>query len=96
VDYGVSGIAWKEVGNKRTLLGRNPKEPGMMATRMIIERTLVAFRDGTKPPCSAEDARDVLEVIAACYHSSRTGRRIEMDSAEVRELASLRMGAPPA
>jgi predicted dehydrogenase len=93
VDYGVSGMAWREVGNDRTLLARNPKDPGMIATRYVFEKTLEAFRSGGAPPASARDARDVLEVIAACYHAAATGRRIELDGAAPPELTSMRMGA---
>ena len=95
VDYGVSGIAWEEVGTKRTPLGKNPKEPGMIATRYVIEKTLAAFENGTKPPASAEDGRDVLEVIAAGYRSAATGQRIELGTSAVSTLYSLRMGAHP-
>lgn len=95
IDYGVSGIAWREVGNKRTLLARNPKDPGMVATRLVFEKSLAAFRDGTKPPASAEDGRDVLEVIAACYHSAAAGCRVSLDGAESLGLGSMRMGAVP-
>lgn len=94
-DYGVSGMAWSEVGNKRTLLARNPKDPGMIATRLVFEKSLAAFLDGTKPPASGEDGRDVLEVIAACYHSAATGRRVSLDGAEAAALGSMRMGAVP-
>ena len=47
VDYGVSGMAWREVGNDRTLLARNPKDPGMIATRYVFEKTLEARRSCT-------------------------------------------------
>ena len=96
IDYGVSGMAWREVGNTRTLLARNPKDPGMIATRYVFEKTLQAFRSGGAPPASAHDARDVLEVIAACYHAAATGRRIGLDASAPPELASMRMGANPA
>jgi predicted dehydrogenase len=95
-DYGVSGMAWREVGNARTLLARNPKEPGMIATRYVFEKSLDAFRTGGGPPASAHDARDVLEVIAACYHAAATGRRITLDASAPSELQSMRMGASPA
>jgi predicted dehydrogenase len=95
-DYGVSGIAWKEVGNQRTLLSRNPKDPAMIATRRLFERSLAAFRDGGEPPASAQAGRDVLEVIAACHHAAVTGRRLALDSDEVRSLSELRMGAAAA
>jgi predicted dehydrogenase len=89
-------MAWREVGNARTLLARNPKEPGMIATRFVFEKSLDAFRTGGAPPASAGDARDVLEVIAACYHAAATGRRIVLDSGAPPELKSMRMGANPA
>jgi predicted dehydrogenase len=93
VDYGVSGMAWEESGNQRRPLGRNPKEPGMIATRNVFERTLEAFARGTLPPATGEDGRDVLEVIAAAYHSATTGRRVQLDSDEVRSLSGMHMGA---
>ncbi len=96
VDFGASGMAWSERGNQRTLLGRNPKAPGVMATRYVFEKTLAAFRDGTAPPASAEWARDVLEVIVACYHSAATGERIALGSGQMAGLDTMRLGAPPA
>lgn len=96
IDYGVSGMAWREAGNARTLLARNPKDPGMIATRFVMEKSLEAFRTGGAPPASARDARDVLEVIAACYHSAATGRRIDLDAGTPPQLAEMRMGASPA
>ena len=75
---------------------RNPKEPGMIATRYVFEKSLDAFRTGGAPPASARDARDVLEVIAGCYHAAATGRRITLDSGAPSELQSMRMGANPA
>jgi predicted dehydrogenase len=93
VDYGVSGMAWEEIGNQRRQLCRNPKEPGMIATRSVFERTLEAFARGTLPPATAEEARDVLQVIAAAYHSANTGRRVELDSDESRALSGLHMAA---
>lgn len=95
-EYGVSGMAWREVGNQRTFLARNPKDPGMVATRFVLEKTLDAFRTGGTPPADAQCGRDVLEVVAACYESDRLGRRLEMDSPEVRSLTGLAMGADPA
>ncbi len=93
IDYGTSGIAWREVGNRRTLLARNPREPGMNATRLVIERTVAAIQNGTAPPASAEDARQGLEVIAACYHAARTGERISLGNGSHEALHSMQMGA---
>jgi len=92
VEYGVSGIAWRERGNSRTLLARNPKDPRMVATRLVFERSIEAFRKGERPPITGRDGRDVLEVIAACYHAAATGRRVPLTPSEVAPLASIRMG----
>jgi predicted dehydrogenase len=94
-EYGTSGVAWREVGARRMLLARNPKDPGMIATRYVFEKTLRAFQNGSAPPASGRDGRDVLEVIAACYLSATTGRRVTLGSPEVDALSSLRMGALP-
>ena len=96
LEYGVSGMAWSEVGPARRVLARNPKDPGMVATRYVLEKTVAAFRDGTRPPATGEDGRDVLEVIAACYHSAASGRRIPMDDPAVKALHGVKMGAAPA
>ena len=96
IDYGVSGIAWREVGNHRTFLARNPKDPTVTATRDVFRKTIEAFAAGTKPPASAQDGRDILEIIAACYHSAQTGQRVTLDEETSRRLAGVRMGAPPA
>lgn len=92
VEYGISGLAWRERGSRREFLARNPKDPGMVATRTVIERTLAAFRDGSEPPASGEAGRDVLAVIAAAYHSAATGRRCELDEAMLEELREVRLG----
>jgi len=75
IDYGVSGLAWREIGNARSLLARNPKEPRVVSTRYVLEKSLAAFATGGRPPATAEDGRDALEVISACYSSAATGRR---------------------
>jgi predicted dehydrogenase len=94
-DFGVAGLAWCEKGAKRTFLARNPRDPGMVATRSILERTLAAFRDGGEPPVNARLARDVLLVLAASYHSAATGSRVTLDAAGERLLTPFRMGAAP-
>ncbi len=92
LEFGPSGMAWRERAGQREFLARNPKEPGMIATRSVIERTLTAFRDGTEPPASGQAGRDVLAVIAAAYRSAATGTRSIIDSALLAELHQLRLG----
>jgi predicted dehydrogenase len=93
-DFGVSGLAWREVGPRRAFLARNPRDPGMIATRAILQGTLRAFRDGTEPPVGAAIARDVLFVLAACYRAAADGCRVVLDPACEQALAGFRMGAP--
>lgn len=85
IDYGISGLAWREVGNARSLLARNPKEPRVVSTRLILERSLAAFASGGRPPATAEDGRDALEVIEACYSSAVTGRRTSVGATQPAE-----------
>jgi D-apiose dehydrogenase len=75
VDYGVSGLAWRENGNARKLLARNPGNPRVVATRYVLEKSLEAFAKGGRPPATAKDGRDALEVIDACYSAAVTGLR---------------------
>jgi predicted dehydrogenase len=93
VEYGIAGIAWREVGNRRHLLARNPRDPGMIATRHVLGRSLAAFRDGTELPTGASAARDVLRVIAAAYRSAATGQRVSLDAGAGDGPGALRMGA---
>lgn len=95
LEFGVSGLAWREVGSRRTVFARNPKDPGMLATRYVLERSLKSFSDGSKLLTSAADARDVLAVTAAAYASAAAGRRIELTDATLAELSSMHMGSAP-
>jgi predicted dehydrogenase len=76
IEYGIAGLAWKEVGDRRTLVARNPRRPEVAATRALLEKTLAAFQAGTPPPESAADGRAALDVITACYQSAATGQRV--------------------
>lgn len=96
LEYGVSGLAWREQGHARSIIEKNPKDPAMAATRLLLEKTLHAFRTGGAVPASAQDGRDVMEVVAACYHAAATGRRVELATAPTREMAAVALGALPA
>ena len=88
-EFGAAGMAWREEGTRRVFLARNGKDPGMFATREIFVRSLAAFRNGTRPPVDGAEARRVLEVIAACYESAATGRRVALDGSEAASLHAL-------
>ncbi len=90
IELGASGIAWRETGHARAMIAKNPKHPAMAATRAMLEQTLAAFRDGGRPPATAEDGCDALEVLAACYRAAATGRRVAVDGSP--ELVAFRFG----
>lgn len=77
-EWGPSGIAWAERGDRRERFASNPKDPAMVGTRRLLERTIRALAEGSPVPVSAEDGRLTLEVIGASYESARTGTRIEL------------------
>jgi predicted dehydrogenase len=91
-EFGAAGIAWRESGARRQLLARNPRDPGMIATRMVFERTFAAFRNGGEPPASGETGRDVLAVIGAAYRSAATGCRVAIDDALLAQLHDVSLG----
>jgi predicted dehydrogenase len=78
-EYGRSGVAWRETTTGRTLVARNPGSPNAAATRVVLDRTFSAFRDGSEPPTSGAQARRLLEVVDLCYESAATGRRISFN-----------------
>ncbi len=94
-EYGLAGLAWREQGYTRQFVARNPSEPTMHATRENLRQSLAAFASGGRPPTTAQDARDVHEVIAACYHAAAVGRRVVLGSHELQPLAGWRLGAAP-
>ncbi len=79
IEYGSSGLAWSEQGARRVQLSRNPSNPRVVATRLVLERSLAAFETGSRPPATPEDALDALRVIDACYTSASTGTRIAVE-----------------
>lgn len=80
VDYGLGGLAWAEIGRRRKVLARGPKEMNVAATGDLLVGAVEAFRSGAEPPSSAREARDVIAVIEAAYESHATGSRIELTS----------------
>jgi hypothetical protein len=52
----------------------------MVATRLLLERTLTALRSGSEVPASGEAGRDAVRVVAASYVSASENRRVALDS----------------
>jgi len=86
VELGASGLAWRETGSKRRIIGRNPKDAPMVATRLLLERTLEGLRTGGSVPASGEAGRDAVHVVAAAYVSAREGRRVLLEEHEPARL----------
>jgi len=76
--YGLGGLAWAEVGQRRKVLARNPRNPGVAATRALFREIVRALQEGREPPSSGRNARDGLLVIEAAYRSAEAGERVEI------------------
>jgi predicted dehydrogenase len=79
--YGLGGLAWAEVGTRRKMLARNPRNPSVAATVMLFDEIVTALQEGREPPASGRRARDGLLVIEAAYRSAESGRRVELANA---------------
>lgn len=93
LEYGASGLAWSEAGDRRRTLARNGRRPRRRATGVLLERTLAAIAAGKPPPVSLEEARAGLEVVAAGYRSVELGRRVALRDGEGADLAALDLAA---
>ena len=78
--YGLGGVAWEERGTARRSLARNPKDPGIVATKELFRKIAAALAEGHEPPSSAREAREGLRVIEAAYRSAATGERVVLDA----------------
>jgi predicted dehydrogenase len=92
LEYGLSGLAWREVGGRRTIAARNPRDPNMTATRVVLDRTLTAFRNGGEPPTSGATARRLLEIVDACYESAAVGRRVSIPGPMAQDITGTASG----
>jgi predicted dehydrogenase len=81
VDFAQGGMAWLERGLQRKTLARNRGDAGMRATAALLDQVVEALQGDREPPSSAREARDVLRVIEAAYHSAATGERVELEPA---------------
>ena len=95
LEWGASGLAWRETGGRRRTLARNPREAGMVASRRLLEKTLAGFATGGEVPANGEVGLLGLEVLAACYHAADTGTRVLLDEATLQRLADFPIGRVP-
>ena len=93
VDFGLGGLAWAELGERRQVLARSPRDTSAHATAQLLQQIVAALRADREPPSSGREGRDVIAVIEAAYESARTGTRIEPDLAGSRAAAG--RASPP-
>jgi predicted dehydrogenase len=72
------GQAWLEIGERRRILARNPRDAFADATSRHLDSVLEAVARGLEPPASARRARDVVAVVEAAYASAATGRSVSI------------------
>ena len=65
-------------GERYTTIARDPLRLFSHATGRLMEAFLVALRDGTTPPCHADDNRKTLALMLAAYESAERGCSIDM------------------
>lgn len=80
LDFGLGGLAWAEVGTRRKVLARSPKEQDAWATGVLFRQIAAALRAGAEPPSSGREARDTVAIIEAAYESAENGQRVELGS----------------
>ncbi|MHC4934538.1 MAG: Gfo/Idh/MocA family protein [Planctomycetota bacterium] len=73
LDFAGGGQAWREVGDRRTLLARNPRDIFAFASAQHLRAVVDAVAQGREPPNSARHAREIVRVIEAAYSSARSG-----------------------
>jgi predicted dehydrogenase len=49
-DFGLGGLAWAEIGSRRRVLARGPRDMNVAATGDLLARAVVAFQSGQEPP----------------------------------------------
>lgn len=78
---GAPGLKWFFRGDADWTLSGLPEVDKHGERIAALAWPLSEFLHGTRPPlATAEDGRNSLKIMAACYESSRTGRRVPLAS----------------
>jgi predicted dehydrogenase len=78
IELAPTGLAWAEVGLKRTVLAKSPRDVDLKATGDLLVGAVEAFNRGVEPPSSGREARNVIAVIEAAYESGARGERVTL------------------
>jgi predicted dehydrogenase len=92
LDWGASGIAWIEWGDARRVIARNPPAPNVRATAELLRRMIAAIETGGENPSHPSKARAALEVVAGCYLSAESGRKLSLTGPDAESIRNYRMG----
>lgn len=76
--HGVEGLKWYKQGDEDWTVSdiASPRGHGERIYNQGVQ--LANFLTGGEPVCSAEDGRDSLRCVLACYVSARTGERVSV------------------
>ena len=87
VPHGTDGLRWIKDGDKDWTVSDIPS-PEMHGARIGWQAgPLADFLNGKRGPVStAEEARDVLRMVLACYVSNENGVRVKMDDKRIAEI----------
>ena len=75
---GIPGLKWYVLGDKDWTLSDIPSPKGHGERIYNQGVQLAAFLNGGEPVCTAEEGRDSLRLVLACYVSARTGERVSV------------------
>lgn len=76
--HGTEGLKWYKQGDENWTVSdiASPKGHGERIYNQGVQ--MAKFLNGGEPVCSAEDGRDSLRCVLACYVSARTGERVSV------------------
>ncbi|MGI6239043.1 MAG: Gfo/Idh/MocA family protein [Christensenellales bacterium] len=83
---GVPGLKWYRSGDADWTLSEIASPKGHFERIYNQGEQLAAFLRGGETVCSAEEARDSLRLVLACYVSARTGTRVSVWDERVYEV----------
>lgn len=78
LDISLGGHARLYHGEQFRKIASDPLDLFAHATSQLMRQFLAAIRDGTSPPCHAEDNRRTLALVYAAYESAEANRPLPM------------------
>jgi len=76
--HGTEGLKWYKQGDADWTISDIPSPKGHGERIYAQGAQLAEFLNGGEPVCTAEEGRDSLRCVLACYVSARTGERVSV------------------